>query len=111
MTRIVLILTLLLPRFGQPATAQNTTKDCKPPIFVSQPSFSDEDREKWKGKSVHGTVATIINEAGEVAEAKVIAASPKGVEKALVNAAKRAKFQPRKGCGEVRLDISFNLGH
>lgn len=60
---------------------------------------------------MHGRIAIVIDEAGDVTEAQVIAASPKGVEEALVDAAKRAKFQPRKGCGGLKSDIFFNLDH
>jgi TonB family protein len=77
--------------------------------MVTQPSFSEEDQQKWKRKSVQGRIAIVIDEAGDVTEAHVIAASPKGVEDALIDAAKRAKFQPRKGCGELKTDIFFNL--
>ena len=110
MIRLVLILIFLLSLMGRPATAQNKKNNCKqPPKIITQPSFSEEDQKKWKEKSVHGRIAIVINEAGEVVQAQVIAASPKGVEEALVDAAKRAKFQSRDGCGELKSDIFFNL--
>jgi len=110
MARIFLILTLLLSVISRPAAAQNTPKDCKkPPKILAQPSFSKEDQKKWKGKSVQGRIAIVISEDGDVTQAQVVNASPKGVEEALVDAAKRAKFQPRKGCGELKSDIFFNF--
>jgi hypothetical protein len=50
-----------------PAMAQNNKNDCKhPPKILSQPKFSDEDRSKWKGKSVTGRVSAQRREAGEI---------------------------------------------
>jgi hypothetical protein len=61
-----------------PAVAQNKKNDCKrPPKILSRPTFSDEDRSKWKGKSVTGRVAIVVSEEGDVTQARVVSASPK----------------------------------
>jgi hypothetical protein len=50
------------------AGGQNKKNNCDhPPKMLSQPSFSDEDRVKWKGKAVSGKVALVISENGDVA--------------------------------------------
>ena len=79
---------LLLAGLGiGPAVAQNKKNDCKhPPKIISQPKFSDEDRSKWKGKSVTGSVAIVVSEEGEVTQARVVSASPKEATEALLNA-------------------------
>lgn len=93
-----------------PAIAQNKKNDCKqPPKILSQPKFSDEDRSKWKGKSVTGKVALVISEEGEVTQARVVSVSPKEAAESLYNAAKQAKFSPRSGCGDLKTEVIFSL--
>ena len=89
---------------------QNKKNSCDHPAkMLSKPSFSDEDRAKWKGKTVSGKVALVINENGEVADAKVLSASPREAAAALLDAAKRVRFAPRLGCGELKTDVIFTL--
>lgn len=93
------------------AKAQNKKNNCgHPPKILSQPRFSDEDGAKWKGKSVTGKVAIVVSEEGDVSQAQVLAASPKEAAEALRNAAKQMKFEPRRGCGELKTEIYFGLG-
>ncbi len=93
------------------AKAQNKTNDCgHPPKILSQPRSSDEDRAKWKGKSVTGKVAIVVSEEGDVTQARVLAASPKEATEALLNAAKQMKFEARRGGGELKTEIHFSLG-
>lgn len=101
-------LLLLLNSAG--AKAQNKKNNCNhPPKMLSQPSLSDEDRAKWKGKAISGKVALVINEDGDVAEAKVVSAAPRDAAEPLLNAVKRAKFAPRLGCGDLKTEVIFNL--
>jgi TonB family protein len=101
---------LLLAGFGiGPAMAQNKKNDCKhPPKILSQPKLSDEDRSKWKGKSVTGRVAIVVSEEGDVTQARVVSASPKEAAESLLNAAKQAKFAPRSGCGDLNTEVVFS---
>jgi TonB family protein len=101
---------LLLAGLGiGPAMAQNKKNDCKhPPKILSQPKFSDEDRSKWKGKSVTGRVAIVVSEEGDVTQARVVSASPKEAAESLLNAAKQAKFAPRLGCGDLNTEVVFS---
>jgi TonB family protein len=93
-----------------PAIAQNKKNDCKhPPKILSQPKFSDEDRSRWKGKSVSGRVAIVVSEEGDVTQARAVSASPKEAEESLLNAAKQAKFTPRPGCGDLKTEVVFSL--
>ncbi len=94
---------------GYPAIGQNKKSDCKhPPKILSHPKFSDEDRSKWKGKSVRGRVAIVVSEEGDVTQARVVSASPKEAAESLLNAAKQAKFGPRPGCGELKTEVVFS---
>lgn len=89
---------------------QNKKNNCEHPAkMLSKPSFSDEDRAKWKGKTVSGKVALVINENGDVADARVLSASPREAAASLLDAAKRVKFAPRLGCGELKTDVIFTL--
>lgn len=91
------------------AMAQNKKNDCKhPPKILSQPRFSDEDRSKWKGKSVTGRVAIVVSEEGDVTHARVVVASPKEATESLLNAVKQAKFAPRPGCGDLKTEVVFS---
>jgi hypothetical protein len=93
------------------AKAQNKKNNCgHPPKILSQAKFSDEDRAKWKNKSVTGKVAIVISEEGDISQARVLAASPKEAREALRNAAKQMKFEARRGCGELQTEIHFSLG-
>jgi len=110
--RFVLALALTLSSGGYPTHAQNKKDNCgHPPKMVSQPKFSEEDQTKWKGKSVSGKVAIVISEEGDVTQARVVSASPKEGAESLLNAAKQAKFEPRHGCGALKTEVVFNLGH
>ena len=102
---------LLLAGLGiGPAIAQNKKNDCKhPPKILSQPKFSDEDRSKWKGKSITGRVAIVVSEEGDVTQARVVSATPKEAAGSLLNAAKLAKFAPRPGCGDLKTEVAFSL--
>jgi hypothetical protein len=107
--RVLLGLTLLLWS-GMSANAQNQKNNCKrPPKMVSQPRFSDEDKAKWKGKTISGKVAIVVSEDGDVVQARIVFASPKESAQALLNAARQAKFQARSGCGELKIEVIFNL--
>src|SRR5258708_29559405 len=89
--------------------AQNKKNDCKhPPKILSQPKFSDEDRSKWKGKSVTGRVAIVVSEEGDVTQARVVSASPKEAAESLLNASKQAKCAPRPGCGDLKTEVVFS---
>jgi len=102
---------LLLAGLGiGPSTAQNKKNDCKHPTkILSQPKFSDEDRSKWKGKSITGRVAMVVSEEGDVTGARVVSATPKEAAGSLLNAAKLAKFAPRPGCGDLKTEVVFSL--
>ena len=102
------VLLLAGPGIG-PAMAQNKKNDCNhPPKILSQPKFSDEDRNKWKGKSITGRVAIVVSEEGDVTEARVVSATPKEAAGSLLNAAKQAKFAPRPGCGDLKTEVVFS---
>ena len=93
-----------------PAMAQNKKNDCKHPTkILSQPKFSDEDRSKWKGKSITGRVAIVVSEEGDVTQARVVSATPKEAAGSLLNAARQAKFAPRPGCGDLKTEVVFSL--
>jgi hypothetical protein len=105
-------LALILFSSGQLTSAQDKKTSCDhPPKIISRPRFSGEDRARWKGKSVSGRVAIVVSEKGDLTQALVLSASPREAAESLLNTAKLAKFEPRQGCGELKSDIFFNIGH
>jgi len=109
--RIFLGLALVFSSSGHATNAQKMKNNCgRPPKIISKPRFSDEDRARWKGKSVSGRVAIVISEEGDVTQARVVSASPREAAQSILNAAKVAKFEPRQGCGELKSDIFFSPG-
>jgi TonB family protein len=62
-------------------------------------------------ENVSGKVAIVVSEEGDVTQARVVSASPKEAAQSLLNAAKQAKFEPWHGCGELKTEVFFNLGH
>ena len=100
-----------LATFGALSTrGQSDQKACrKPPEIATQPKTPQEYREKWKKVNVHGRIAIIIDEDGQVSEAKLIEASPKEAADALLATAKTIKFKPRPGCGTFKTEMIFTL--
>jgi hypothetical protein len=108
--QIFLGIALLFCLTGFPARAQKKKNTCKhPPKIVFQPKFPEEDQRKWKGKPVSGKIGVIVSEEGDVAEARVLAASPKEAAESLQNTVKQMKFEPRPGCGEFKTEVFFSL--
>jgi outer membrane biosynthesis protein TonB len=107
---ILLGLTFLVWSGMHSASAQSQKNNCKrPPKILSQPRFSDEAKTKWKGKTISGKVAIVVSEDGDVVQARIVSASPKESAEALLNAARKAKFQARTGCGELKTEVILNL--
>jgi hypothetical protein len=105
-----LALALFILSAGSAVTAQNKKKGCgHPPKVLFQPKFSEEDRAKWKGKSPSGRFAIVVSEQGEVTQARVISASPKGAAEAMLSVTKQIKFEPRPGCGDLQTEIFFSF--
>ena len=85
-------------------------KKCTEPVKLTvEPKFTESDIAAWKGKSMTATVSLLVSEDGHVIQATVLKAKPKESAGAVLPAVKQAQFQPRPGCGEWRLEITFNL--
>ena len=74
-----------------------------------QPVLSREDIAMIRSSSLAGRVAVIVKEDGTVTAARVLAATPKQGAQILYDAAVLAKFEPRAGCGSLKIDFVFNL--
>ena len=90
--------------------AQTKKKPCAEPVkILVRPKFTESDNATWKGKSVTATVSLLVSEDGHVVRAAMLKAKPKEASAAVLAAAKQAEFQPRRGCGDWQLEITFNL--
>jgi hypothetical protein len=97
---------------GQSGLSQTKKGSCgKAPKLVFQPTLSKEDVAMISSSSLTGRVAVIINEDGTVTAPKVLAATPKQGAQILYDAVVLAKFEPRAGCGPLKIDFIFNLNN
>jgi outer membrane biosynthesis protein TonB len=71
--------------------------------------LAPEDVSRIKSRSLGGRVAVIVNENGDVTDARVLTATPKEGGQILSDAVRTAKFAPRPGCGDLKIDFIFNL--
>ena|SRR5580765_2637015 len=106
------ILLLLLMPFARPVLSQSKKSECaKPPRIVFHPKMSEEDVASIKSSSLKGKVVVVVNENGHVTEAKVLAATPKEGAQFLSKAVMLTKFEPRPGCGSLKIEFTFNLSN
>jgi hypothetical protein len=54
-------------------------------------------------------VVVVVDDNGDVTEAKVVAATPKQGAQFLSKAVMLTKFEPRPGCGPLKIEFTFNL--
>jgi hypothetical protein len=106
--RLLAFLMLALLASSSVSTARprqkNQTCDSRPKI-ASQPR-SPESAKLKLFKAV-GVVALIIDEDGNVADAKVQNVHPEAAREPLLAVAKTIKLKPRPGCGTLKLAIVF----
>jgi hypothetical protein len=90
---------------ASPLFAQNKKECRKPPKLVFQPRLTPEDVSRLKSRSLGGRVAMMVNENGDVTDARVLTATPKQGGPILSDAVRTAKFAPRPGCGDLKIDF------
>jgi len=81
-----------------------------PPEFVSRRPLPKEEQEKAKKVKPQGSVAIVINEGGEVIDAKVTRTTSEQSSKLMIELAKGMVFKPRPTCGPVKTVVNFNQG-
>lgn len=112
LVRTCSILPLLLMPVVRPVLSQSKKTECgKPPKIVFHPKMSEEDVASVKSSSLQGKVFVTVNEDGDVTEAKVLAATPKQGAQLLYKAVMLTKFEPRPGCGPLKIEFTFNLSN
>jgi hypothetical protein len=110
LVRTCSIVPLLLTPLARPVLSQSKKSECgKPPRIVFHPKMSEEDVASIKSSSLRGKVVVVVNDNGDVTEAKVVAATPKQGAQFLSKAVMLAKFEPRPGCGPLKIEFTFNL--
>jgi outer membrane biosynthesis protein TonB len=110
------ILTVLLLVLGscltiKPATAAKRDQSpCgKPPDLVSKAPLPKEEQARARKIRAQGTVAIVVSEGGDVADAKVVVASSEEAGKILIDLVRGMKFKPRPGCGAFKTSMNFSL--
>ena len=94
----------------QPLHAASADGSCKkPPHLVSDPGSSKEYRKKARDLRAQGAVGIVINEQGDVVEAKLLRASSKEAGELLLERASGMKFSARAGCGSFKTAVNFTL--
>lgn len=90
--------------------AQDKKPACRAAVkWAVPPKFTEGDIAKWKDKPLTGTVTVLVSEAGDVIDGRVQSVKPKEAASAFLEAVKQGKFEPRPGCGNWKLDVTFKL--
>jgi hypothetical protein len=102
-----LIFAIVISSFVSPAKPQQKKPPCDShPEIASQPT-SPEGAKLKMFKAV-GVVALLIDEDGNVADAKVRNVHPEAAREPLLAVAKTIKLRPRPGCGTLKVAIIFS---
>ena len=104
---VVSVLFVAVPPLTQ---AQDKKPVCGAPVkWMVPPKFTEGDIAKWKDKELSGTVNLLVGEGGEVIQARVRSVKPKEATAAFLSAVQQGKFQPRPGCGDWKIEVTFKL--
>jgi hypothetical protein len=77
-------------------------------VVVSKRPLPKEEQERAKKLKPQGSVAIVINEKGEVVDAKVARTTSEEASKLMIDLAKGMVFKPRPTCGPVKTVVNFN---
>ena len=90
--------------------AQSNKPACGAPVkWMVTPKFTEGDIAKWKDKELTGTVSLVVSEGGDIIQAHIRSVKPKEAAQAFLSAVREGKFQPRLGCGDYKIEVSFKL--
>jgi hypothetical protein len=90
--------------------AQDKKPACGAPVkWMVPPKFTEGDIAKWKNKPLTGTVSLLVNEGGDIIQARVRSVEPKEATSSFLSAVQQGKFQPRPGCGDWKIEVTFKL--
>src|SRR5258707_9994206 len=90
--------------------AQDKKPVCGAPVkWMVPPKFTEGDIAKWKDKKLTGTVSLVVSEEGDILQARLQSVKPKEAAQAFLSAVQKGKFHPRLGCGDWKIEVSFNL--
>jgi hypothetical protein len=90
--------------------AQDKKPACGAPVkWMVPPKFTQGDIAKWKDKDLTGTVSLLVGEGGDIIQARVRSVKPKEAAPSFLSAVKQGKFQPRPGCGDWKIEVTFKL--
>ena len=104
---VVSVLFVAVPPLTQ---AQGKKPVCGAPVkWMVPPKFTEGDIAKWKDKELSGTVNLLVGEGGEIIQARVRSVKPKEATAAFLSAVQQGKFQPRPGCGDWKIEVTFKL--
>jgi hypothetical protein len=90
--------------------AQSNKTACGAPVkWMVPPKFTEGDIAKWKDKDLTGTVSLVVSEGGDIIQARIRSVKPKEAAQAFLSAVQQGKFQPRLGCGDWKIEVTFKL--
>src|SRR5258706_24954 len=90
--------------------AQDKKPACGAPVkWMVPPKFTEGDIAKWKDKALTGTVSLLVSEGGDIIQARVRSVKPKEAAPSFLSAVQQGKFQPRPGCGDWKIEVTFKL--
>ena len=90
--------------------AQDKKPACTAPVkWMVPPKFTEGDIAKWKDKKLTGTVSLVVSEGGDIIQARTRSVKPKEATQAFLSAVQQGKFQPRQGCGDWKIEVTFKL--
>ena len=99
--------------FGSESSFTRTRSNspaCSAPVkWMVPPKFTEGAIAKWKDKELTGTVSLVVSEGGDIIQRRIRSVKPKEAAQAFLSAVQQGKFQPRPGCGDWKLEVTFRL--
>ena len=90
--------------------AQDKKPACGAPVkWMVPPKFTEGEIAKWKDRALTGTVSLVVSEGGDIIQARVRSVKPKEAAPSFLSAVQQGKFQPRPGCGDWKIEVTFKL--
>jgi hypothetical protein len=109
--KAALMLTLATVAMRVPSGADEMKESAcgKQPVLMPGPKPTKEEQQKACKLRADGLVAISISEEGDVVNATVVRTLSRDAAEALLTRARSMKFQPRPGCGILKITVNYSL--
>jgi hypothetical protein len=110
--RNILITLCVVLALAQALPAQKKKKDpcSQHPELLLPPKQSEKDKQQKITPKIQGSVAIVIDEDGNVANAQAIAPLTGDAASQLESFVRTMKYKPRTGCGNYKTVVTFSSG-